>query len=118
MSLKTRSNDFELQLKPNDLRSSNYRAEEVGLDGVSRPVEMPGVATYKGNVEGVWASDARFTVKDDQIEGMIITPNDFYYLEAAQKYSATAQPTDYVVYKASDVRPEFTRHCADTLNER
>ena len=118
MSLKTRSNDFELQLKPNDLRAPNYRAEEVGPDGTSRPVEMPGVTTYKGNVEGVWASDARFTVKDDQIEGLIVTPDEFYYLEAAQKYSATAQSTDYVVYRASDVRSEITRSCADTLGEK
>jgi Metallo-peptidase family M12 len=118
MSVKTRSHDFELQLRPNDLRSPNYRAEEVGADGVSRPVEMPAVATYKGNVEGVWASDARFTVKDDQIEGLIVTPTESYYLESAQKYSATAQATDYLVYKASDVRPEITRSCADTLNEK
>lgn len=118
MSVKTRSNDFELQLRPNDVRASNYHAEEVGADGISRPVEMPAVNTYKGNVEGVWASDARFTVKDDQIEGLIVTPTESYYLESAQKYSATAQSTDYVVYKASDVRPEITRSCADTLNEK
>lgn len=118
MSLKTRSNDFELHLRPNDLRASNYYAEEVGADGISRPVEMPVVATYKGNVEGVWASDARFTVRDDQIEGLIVTPTESYYLEPAQKYSPTAQSTDYLVYKASDVRPEITRSCADTLNEK
>jgi len=118
MSVKTGAHDFELQLRPNDLRSPNYRAEEVGADGVSRPVEMPAVATYKGNVEGVWASDARFTVKDDQIEGLIVTPTESFYLESAQKYSATAQATDYLVYKASDVRPEITRSCADTLNEK
>ena len=118
MSVKTGAHDFELQLRPNDLRSPNYRAEEVGADGVSRPVEMPAVATYKGNVEGVWASDARFTVKDDQIEGLIVTPTESFYLESAQKYSATAQSTDYLVYKASDVRPEITRSCADTLNEK
>jgi len=118
MSLKTRANDFEIQLRPNDLRASNYRAEEVGADGISRPVEMPEVTTYKGNVEGVWASDARFTVKDDQIEGLIVTPTESYYLESAQKYSATAQSTDYLVYKASDVRPEITRSCADTLNDK
>ena len=116
MSLKTRSHDFEMQLRPNDLRAPNYRAEEVGPDGVSRAVIMSGVATYKGNLEGVWASDARFTVKDDSIEGLIITPTEFYYVEAAQKYSVTAAPTDYVVYKDSDVRPEITRTCADTLN--
>lgn len=118
LSVKTRSNDFELQLRPNDLRSPNYRAEEVSADGISRPVQMPAIVTYKGNVEGVWASDARFTIKDDQIEGLIITPAESYYLEPAQKYSTTAQPTDYVVYKSSDVRPEITRSCADTLNEK
>jgi hypothetical protein len=118
MSVKTRLNDFELQLRPNDLRSPNYHAEEVGPDGISRPVEMPAVNTYKGNVEGVWASDARFTVKDDQIEGLIVTPSESYYVESAQKYSKTAQSTDYLVYKASDVRPEITRSCADTLNEK
>ena len=118
MSLKTRLNDFEMRLRPNDLRASNYHAEEVGPDGVSRPVEMPAVDTYKGNVEGVWASDARFTVKDDQIEGLIVTPTESYYLESAQKYSSTAQSTDYVIYKSSDVRPEITRSCADTLGEK
>jgi len=118
MSVKTRSNDFELQLRPNDLRSPNYHAEEVSADGTSRPVEMPALNTYKGNVEGVWASDARFTVKDDQIEGLIVTPTESYYLEPAQKYSATAQSTDYLVYKSSDVRPEITRSCADTLDEK
>src|SRR5436190_18246191 len=101
MSLKTRVNDFEVQLRPNDLRAANYHAEEVGADGISRTVEMPAVATYKGNVEGVWASDARFTVTDDQIEGLIVTPTESYYLESAQKFSATAQSTDYLIYKAS-----------------
>jgi hypothetical protein len=118
MSVKTRSHNFELQLRPNDLRSPNYRAEEVGADGVSRPVQMPPVNTYRGNVEGVWASDARFTVKDDQIEGLIVTPTESYYIESAQKYSGTAQATDYLVYGASDVRPEITRSCGDTLNEK
>jgi metallopeptidase family M12-like protein len=118
MSLKTSLNDFEMQLRPNDLRAPNYHAEEVGSDGISRPVQMPAMNTYKGNVEGVWASDARFTVKDDQIEGLIVTPTESYYLESAQKYSATAQSTDYVIYKSSDVRPEITRSCADTLGEK
>jgi hypothetical protein len=40
MSVKTPAHDFELQLRPNDLRSPNYRAEEVGADGITRPVQM------------------------------------------------------------------------------
>ena len=109
MSLRTRSHSFELQLRPNDLRASNYRAEEVGSDGVSHPVSMSGVSTYKGNIEGVWGSEARFTLNDNKIEGMIITPNETFYVESAQKFSLTARPTDYVVYEDSDVRPDVTR---------
>lgn len=118
MSLATRSQNFELQLRPNDLRAARYRAEEVDADGATREVPMPEVSTYKGNVEGVWASDARFTVHNDQIEGMIVTPTESYYVERADKYSIVAQPTDYVVYKASDVRPDITRTCGDTLEHQ
>jgi hypothetical protein len=116
LSLVTSTHDFELQLRPNDLRAPNYRAEEVSSDGVTRPVDMGPITTYKGNVEGVWASDARFTLNGDSIEGMIITPTDSYFIESAQKYSAAAQPSDYLLYKASDVRPEITRVCG-TLDE-
>ena len=118
LSIKTNAHNFELQLRVNDLRAANYRAEEVGPDGVRRPVRMPAVSTYKGNVEGVWGSDARFTVTDDHLEGMIITPTESLYVEAAQKYSDIAQPTDYLVYSAADVRPDITRVCADTLNDK
>ena len=52
---------------------------------------MSGVSTYKGNIEGVWGSDARFTLNDNNIEGMIITPTESYYVESAQRFSATAQ---------------------------
>ncbi|MGZ8842204.1 MAG: M12 family metallo-peptidase [Pyrinomonadaceae bacterium] len=118
MSLRTQSHSFELQLRPNDLRASNYRAEEVGSDGVAHPVPMAGVSTYKGNIEGVWGSDARFTLKDNNLEGMIATPNELYYVESAQKFSATAAATDYVVYKDSDVRPDIFRSCAEPLGDR
>jgi metallopeptidase family M12-like protein len=118
MSLRTRSRNFELQLRPNDLRASNYRAEEVGSDGVSHPVSMSGVSTYKGNIEGVWGSEARFTLNDNNLEGMIITPTETYYVESAQKFSLTARPTDYVVYEDSDVRPDITRNCADPLGNK
>src|SRR2546421_1456333 len=118
VSLVTPVHDFEVQLRPHDLRAPNYRAEEVDADGVTRATAMPGVSTYKGNVEGVWASDARFTVTDNALEGMIVTPGQFYYVEPAQKYSSSAAPTDYLIYTANDVRPDITRTCADTLEEQ
>jgi hypothetical protein len=98
------------------LRASNYRAEEVGDDGVTRDVPMSAVTTYKGSVEGVFGTDARFTLDGDHIEGMIITPQESYFVEAARKYSVAAGANDYLVYKASDVRPDVTRVCG-TLDE-
>src|SRR4030095_8783809 len=79
---------------------------------------MVPVATYKGKVDGVWASDARFTITDDNVEGLIITPSDSIYIEPARKYSTAAASTDYILYNGSDVRMDVTRSCADTLGER
>src|SRR4051794_12245795 len=85
VSLVTSAQDFELQLQPNDLRAPNYRAEQTDPDGAVRATAMPGVTTYKGNVEGVWASDARFTIDGEKMEGMIITPGQSYFVESARK---------------------------------
>jgi Metallo-peptidase family M12/Reprolysin family propeptide/Domain of unknown function (DUF4214) len=115
LSLVTPTHDFELQLRPNDLRAANYRAEEV-VDGVTRAVSNPGINTYKGSVEGVAGTDARVTLDGNHMEGMILTPQDSYFLEAASKYSSAAGANDYLLYKASDVRPDITRVCG-TLDE-
>jgi hypothetical protein len=118
VSLVTSSHDFELQLEPNDLRAPNYRAEQTDPDGVVRATAMPGVTTYKGKVADVWASDARFTIDGQKVEGMIITPSQSYFLEPAQKYSSSAAATDYLLYTADDVRPDITRTCGDTLEQQ
>ena len=118
VSLVTSQHDFELQLQPNDLRAPNYRAEQTDADGVVRATAMPGVTTYKGNVADVWASDARFTIDGQKIEGMIITPWQSYFVEPARKYSSSATPTDYLLYTADDVRPEIARTCGNTLEQQ
>jgi hypothetical protein len=116
LSIVTATHDFEIQLRPNDLRAPRYRAEEVVAGGWTRKVAMPEVNTYKGSVEGSAGTDARFTLDGDHVEGMIITPQDSYFIEAARKYSAAAGANDYLLYKASDVRPDITRSCG-TLDE-
>ena len=117
-SIKTASNDFLMQLRPNDLRAANYRAESVEPDGKTYSLPLTPVNTYRGSVEGVAASDARFTITDDKIEGMILTPSESYFVEPAAKYSNAAASSDYIVYRASDLRSDITRSCADTLGEQ
>ena len=118
LSVQTTARDLEIVLSPNDLRAPNYRAEEVIDGGIVREVPMSRVNTYKGSVIGLPDADARFTVDDDTVEGMIITRDQSYFLESARKYSTSADAADYVFYKASDVRPEITRTCGDTLDQQ
>jgi hypothetical protein len=118
LSVQTPARNFEIVLSPNDLRAPNSRAEEVIDGGIVRELPMSRVNTYKGSVVGMPDADARFTVDDNAIEGMIITADQSYFLEAARKYSASAGDADYLLYKPSDVRPEITRACADTLDQQ
>jgi|GEM_PF-902116 len=118
LSVQTPARDLEIVLSPNDLRAPSYRAEEVVEGGIVREVPMSRVNTYKGSVIGMPDADARFTVDDNGIEGMIITSDQSYFLESARKYSTSADAEDYLLYKASDVRPDITRTCGDTLDEQ
>jgi hypothetical protein len=98
------------------LRAPGYRAEEVGLDQVVRQIDSGPVNTYRGKVAGRLETEARFTIDDDKVEGMIITSEDTYFVESAQKYSMTADAADYLLYRASDLQPDQARTCA-TLGE-
>src|SRR5438552_1664074 len=101
LSLQTPAHDFEIELEPNDLRAPDYHAEEVVDGAVVRTVRTPALNTYKGRVDGMPGTEARFTVDDDTVEGMIITPGEFYFLESAHKYSPSAEAQDYLLYTAS-----------------
>ncbi len=118
LSIVTPSHTFELSLNQNDIRGSRYRAEEVPETGVTHELAPQPVRTYKGTIAGVPHSDARFTIDDATIEGMIITPTETYFIEAANKYNPSASASEYVVYKASDVAADATLSCGVTLKEQ
>jgi hypothetical protein len=111
LSVQTLAHDFEIDLSLNDLRAPGYRAEEVDENGVTRDVQMPAPDTYKGRVSGMPGSDARFSIDDDKVEGMILTSGESYFIESARKYSTAALPSDYVLYRAADVRADFAKTC-------
>src|SRR3954470_1408071 len=81
LTLVTSTRRFDLQLVPHDVRSPGYRAEEVIDGGTVRSVQMAAVHTYRGNVIGMDAAEARFTIDDTSVEGVIITPTDLYFFE-------------------------------------
>src|SRR5438093_1520434 len=58
LSVPTAARNFEIELRPNDLRSPKYRAAERA-GGVEREVLMPVAKTFKGTVDGLAGADAR-----------------------------------------------------------
>jgi Metallo-peptidase family M12/Reprolysin family propeptide len=117
LAVHTPAHDFEIDLQLNDLRGPGYRAEEVSEDGVSREIQMPAPNTYKGRVSGMPESTARFTLSENRLEGMIITGSESYFIEPERKYSSMARDSDYLLYRASDVRPDIRKTCGATLDE-
>jgi hypothetical protein len=116
---------FDLELEPNDLRTPGYRAEEFGGNGVGHPISVGPVRTFKGRARGRQAaklladrSEARFTIDETVVEGLIITPTEHYFVEPARKFSKSALSSDYVIYKESDVVMGVTGDCGVTLSEQ
>src|SRR5688572_26501018 len=125
MSLAASDLRFDLELVPHDIRAAGYRAEEFGSDGVGRPIDTGPVRTFKGIAHGTeqgvrlaQVGQARFTIDDKGLEGLIITPAEHYFVESARKYSKEARGTDYVIYKESDVVARSSGECGVTLSEQ
>src|SRR5207245_11367264 len=87
LSIATLSHRFDLDLQLNDLRAPNYRAEDV-VNGVTHDLPRQPANTYKGTIDGLPGTDARFTIDGTRVEGMIIAFDDTYYVEPAHQYSA------------------------------
>jgi hypothetical protein len=118
LTVPSSSGTFELTLAAHDLRSSNYRAQ-VSLDGGEvRALDRGPVRTYKGTVAGIEGAQARFTIDDTTLEGMIITPTRLYFVEPAKRYSSLAGSKDYLVYSDSDVIENSFGECGTTMAEK
>ena len=119
LSLTTRDRRFDLELKPNDLRTPNYRAEEVVDGGAVRYVVMDApVRTFRGTVRGFPGAEARFTIDDEKIEGLIITADELYYVEPLRNFNKMAAKNEYALYKGTDVIEGAHGACATTIAGR
>jgi hypothetical protein len=97
---------FELELEPHDLRARRYRAEETLEDGTVRTLPSAPVQTYAGRVLNHEGGIARFTIDERRVSGLIIVGDERFFVEPLGTFSLAGGPTDYVVYRESDVRPE------------
>ena len=125
LSIAASDLSFDLELVRHDLRAQGYRAEVFGADGVGQPIDIGPVNTYKGRARGTQngaqlpqLGEARFTIDETQIAGLIITPTEHYFVEPAQNFSDAATASDYVIYRESGVVKSSTGECGVTLSEQ
>ena len=115
--LKTPHRVFDLQLFPHDLRSTDYRSQVIGPDGIARPLPSTAVNTYKGFTRDQSGAQVRLTITDNNIEGAIITPSSRYFIQPARSLSKAAGEDEFVVYDSRDVN-EDTWQCGVTLADQ
>ena len=118
LSINTIDGAFDLVLAPHDMRGPRYRAEESVDNGIIQPVVLDEINTYKGTIAGIPDSEVRFSVRDDSLEGIILTPQEWYFVEPMRNYDRLAVISDMVVYRASDIEPGALGTCGSTLIEK
>jgi hypothetical protein len=107
-----------VEVAPYDVRAPWCRTEEDSGEGTSRPVQPPEIHTFRGSVEGVPDSEVRFSIRPDSLEGIILTPKEWYFIEPMRRYDPTASASEMVAYRASDIREEALGTCGTTLAEK
>jgi hypothetical protein len=117
-SLPTRAGVLDLVLARHDIRSPQYRAEEILEGGFAAEIEPLSVDTFRGTVPGRPEVEARFTITPDRLEGIVITPEEWYFVEPMGNYELGASPSDLVTYSAADVRPGSIGTCGTSLMEK
>jgi hypothetical protein len=118
ISLATMDGTLNLKLVPNDLRAENYRAVRITGSGALMPLSKSPVTTYRGTVEGMPDAEARFTIDENHLEGLILTARGRLFVEPMRRYNARANAEDYILYKAADAAGEDAELSARTLNHR
>ncbi|HEY0077746.1 MAG TPA: M12 family metallo-peptidase [Pyrinomonadaceae bacterium] len=112
LRLETSEGVFDIVLAPHDMRAANYRAVAVGEGGAVRELGRDEVRTYKGTLVGIEGAQARLTIDEGVVEGMIITRDHKYFVEPASRYSDAAGKQDFLLYKETDIIHGATLECA------
>ncbi len=109
---------FHFRLEPHDMRGPHYRAVETGPGGVRRTLPVGPVNTFKGRLAGQEDTQGRFTLTGDGVEGVVFAPEDWYYVEPLRRYLPSAEASELVVYRQSDIKPGQTWRCGVSLPQR
>lgn len=101
-----------LELRPNDLRSSHYRAVATTAKGEEER-SRHAAKWFKGYANGDRSAPARFMIDENGPTGFFFDENRLRFIEPLQKY-CPAQPGQLVLYDAASVLgPQVKCHAAE-----
>ncbi len=115
LSLVIANRPMDLNLQLNDLRAPGYIAEEIQADGSRRQLPPQPVRTWRGTVAGMPKAEARFTLDENLIEGIIFDEDEWFIVEPLSHYDESAAPSDFVTYRRSDLIEQSFGTCGATL---
>jgi hypothetical protein len=109
----------EIVLQKHDLRAANYRAETTEPDGNRRQAEKTAeVRTFKGKVKGETNSQVRLSIDETKFEGYVSFAGKTYFIEAAQKYTPSAEAENIIVYESAALLQTVDSKCETALQSK
>src|SRR5690242_20626064 len=115
VTLTTSRGTFNLDVEPYDIRTENYRSVAVGADGISRELPRTPSRSFRGKVAGKSATYVRLVLDENVFEGIIITPDETFFVEPRHDFNLAAADNDFVFYAQSSVIPQNIGECGTTL---
>jgi hypothetical protein len=116
-TLATSRGTFELEVEPFDIRGDNYRSVAVGADG--KMIDLPRTPSraFRGKVVGMADTHVRLVLDDQMLQGIIVTPDENYYIQSGRDFSPAAGSKEFVFYAGSSVKAT-AGECATTLAQK
>jgi hypothetical protein len=118
LQLDTSRGTFNLALEPFDIRTPDYRSVEVEADGTTRDLPREPSHAFKGTVRGMTGTQVRLVLDEQQLEGIIVTPGENYFIEPERRLSSSAGANDFVFYAQSALKQKEMGACGTTLAQR
>jgi hypothetical protein len=114
VTLQTSRGTLDLDVVPFDVRAENYHAVAAGEGG--RMTELPRTPSraWRGTVGGDERTHVRLVLDEQKFEGIVVTPDETFFVEPARDLSAAAGPKEFVFYAASSVK-QRGGECGTTL---
>ena len=105
VTLQTSRGAFDLAVEPYDVRTDDYHAVAASGNGVMTELGRTPSNSYRGHVRGQAGTVVRLYLDGQKVQGVIVTPDQTFFVEPARDLSAAAGAKEFVFYSAADVKP-------------